>query len=217
MVAARTTICRIATLAALTVCASAAQGQSGLLGPLKPSWLHHAGQLRRYICSERFRGLVGAGRDRDAVDSIFANAMMIADNDVADALLAATVACFDHTTIHVRLGLFTLPVPLSIDTDSIDACTRANLPSRLFQDTPREGDRDKLQHFFGSAYIQWISNSTAATGLFGKGIEWLEPALIVGGSDDERDIRADKLGQAFAILISNYYYVAPSVILDMAR
>ena len=217
MVAARATVRFFAGLAAVIALAVPVRAQSGLLGPLKPAWLHHAGMLRQYMCSEGFGKLTGTGRDREAVDSMFAHAMTIADNDIADALLACAVASFDHARINVRLGFFKLPMPLTIDSDSLAACARAHLPSKIFLDTPPEGDRDKLQHFFGSAYVQWVTNSSGIATLLGHSVESLEPALIEGGVDDPRDMRANKAGQAFAILISSYYYVAPSVVLEMVR
>lgn len=217
MVATRATIRGLAGIAAVCVVTGHAWGQSRLLGPFKPMWLQHASLLRHYLCTDAYGALSHTGHDRDAVDSLFAHAMMIADNNIGDALLAAAVACFDHPSIGIKLGIVTLPVPLSVEDDSLFTCARSHLPAKLFFDSPPEGDRDKLQHFFGSAYLQWITNSNVATGIVGNGIELLEPGLVVGGTDDPRDVRADKAGQAFAILIGNYYYVAPSVILEMVR
>jgi hypothetical protein len=74
-----------------------------------------------------------------------------------------------------------------------------NLPSRLYEDSPVSGvgDRDKLQHFFGSAYIAYVSGSPELARATGNFVEWGEARMIVGGADDARDRRANKQGETF--------------------
>ena len=160
---------------------------------------------------EHFRG------DLAAMDSIFSLALVVNDFNVGDALLSATTGCFDHKTIYVKLPFFNMPVPLTFESDS-DFQTRYNhLPAHLFTDTPPEGDRDKLQHFFGSAFIAWTTHSHSLATAIGDAIEILEPPLIVGGDNDPRDKRANRSGAAFALLLQTYPALPPSAVLKLVR
>lgn len=203
--------------AALIALAFSIPASAQILSVIAPEWLNHASRLRHYCCSESFASITRAGRDLDAVDSLFSRALCIADGNVADALLATAIACIDHPVIHVKLGIVTLPIPLVIEDMDLYRCAHNHLPTRLFFDSPKEGDGDKLQHFFGSAYLQWVSDSRMIAGFIGGAIETLEPTLVVGGADDPRDLRADKAGQTFALLIKNHTYVPPSAVLKMVR
>jgi len=71
--------------------------------------------------------------------------------------------------------------------------------------------------FFGSAYLQWVTDSRMFAGFAGSMVETLEPTLIVGGADDPRDLVADKAGQAFALLIHSRSYIPPSAVLREVR
>jgi hypothetical protein len=185
-----------------------ARGQ-GALELLKPAWLTAAGGLRAAMREQAF-----AARARSngamAVDDIFEMAMRASDGDIGTALLAATTACFDHRMIHVKLGPLRIPVPLNLESDSLAACTHASLPSQLFDDSPPDGDRDKLQHFFGSAYIAWSTRIPAVADAAGVMIELVEPALIDGGANDPRDLRANRAGRAFAGGFDDESYIVPS-------
>ncbi|HLF20549.1 MAG TPA: hypothetical protein VI704_07150, partial [Bacteroidota bacterium] len=60
-----------------------------------------------------------------------------------------------------------------------------------------KGDKDKLQHFFASAYLSYASESQDFTRTTGNLVEWGEANFVVGGADDPRDKRANKQGEAF--------------------
>lgn len=208
---------KLLTLLSFIALTGSVHAQSFLLESLKPRWLATAGTLRDYIRSDAFAGAERAGNDLAATDMIFSNALTITNGNTCDALLACAVACFDHRTIFFKLIFFNLPFPLSFESDSEYHARYAHLPSKLFYDTPPEGDRDKLQHFFGSAYLEWESHSHTFTAAIGNGVELLEPALLVGGENDERDKRANKAGAAFAMLLEQHPDIRPSMILKLIR
>ncbi len=206
---------RAALVALMPLLCGAARGQ-GVIDLLKPAWLQAAAAVRADIRDSAFAAR-GRRDGPGAVDAIFALALRETDGDVTRALLAATAACFDHGAIRVKLGPLRIPVPLTFESDSLAAATRASLPAILFDDSPPEGDRDKLQHFFGSAYIAWITRIAPASDAAGDLVEFMEPALIEGGTDDPRDLRADRAGRAFADAMRDAWYVAPSWFLHNAQ
>jgi hypothetical protein len=91
------------------------------------------------------------------------------------------------------------------------------LPRWLYDDTPPEGDRDKLQHFFGSALVTLLFESPETAQRIGDFVEWGEEAFILGGVSDERDKRANVNGQRFGMNLLEGLNVRPSVFFDSGR
>ncbi|MBI5464835.1 MAG: hypothetical protein HY966_07795, partial [Ignavibacteriales bacterium] len=58
-------------------------------------------------------------------------------------------------------------------------------------------DKDKLQHFFASAYLAYASESAELARTTGNLVEWAEAKFIVGGADDWRDRRSNEQGKSF--------------------
>jgi hypothetical protein len=90
-----------------------------------------------------------------------------------------------------------IEIPLTLEKDSVFVQRFKHLPSRIYADTPKEGDKDKLQHFFASAYLTYISEAPKLTRTTGNLVEWGEAKIVVGGTDDPRDKRANKHGESF--------------------
>jgi hypothetical protein len=86
------------------------------------------------------------------------------------------------------------------------------LPTRLYADTPpdSDGDRDKLQHFFGSAFLSYTFESPGVSERIGEFIEWGEDKFVVEGALDERDNRANRQGQRFGLWLLSDDSVRPS-------
>ncbi len=208
---------RLLALCSLIGIARFASAQETVFDFFKPQWMRGANLVRQYIRSDAFATMELRNGDIPAVDSIFAMALCVNDADIASAFLSAAIGCFDHKIIYVKTPFTNLPIPLSFEPDSEFTAKWKNLPSHIFHDSPVEGDKDKLQHFFGSAYIEWSTNShTLASGV-GDCIELLEPPLIVGGANDPRDKRANRAGIAFALLLQKYPMLPPSVVLNLVR
>jgi hypothetical protein len=174
------------------------------LSPLLiPKLLQDGWRLKEFVCSEEF----GVGRkengDLYAVDLLFDRAMRLSWNNAFEALLITFFAVMDHRDFGLRLPLLgeILWFPLTGEFED-DFQRRVNcLPARLYADSPREGpgDRDKLQHFFGSALLTYVTDSDAAADRVGDFVEWGEERFIVGGVFDERDLRANRQGQRFGL------------------
>jgi hypothetical protein len=115
----------------------------------------------------------------------------------------------------VRLPLVgsLLWVPLTSEFQEEFLRRRSDLPSRLYADTPPGvfGDRDKLQHFFGAAFLTYVFESGNAASRVGKFLEWGEDALVVEGALDQRDLRANGQGEAFASCLLRGKAVLPSM------
>lgn len=181
-----------------------------------PEFLRDDGALKGYIRDSRFQRLRRECGDTLAVDAIFARAFEIADGSMVHALLIATLATFDHSRLGVLFPFIgAVYVPLTIESHGDYAARYANLPRRILPDSAgrRGRDRDKLQHFFGSAYLTFLFNSKLVARALGNFIEWGEPLFIVGGDFDERDKYANRLGQEFGIRLLDGEEVMPSDIL----
>jgi len=176
--------------------------------------------LRDYIRSEEFAGVRAELGDLQAVDAIFEEASRLCWGNRGEALFAATMATMDHRRVGVRtpvLGAF-LWFPLTSEfEDDYDERVK-HLPTALYPDSPPgpAGDRDKLQHFFGSAFLAFLSTSTETADEAGRFVEWGEGAFIVEGVSDDRDYRADRHGQDFGMRLLSDPFAQPSASLHLA-
>lgn len=166
-----------------------------------PKIFQDESRVKEYICSDEFASFRRMYGDLRAVDAIFDRAMKVSWNNVCEALFLSFVCTIEHRNFGVRLPLVgsLLWVPLTSEfPDEFQQRVRA-LPSKLFSDTPSgfAGDRDKLQHFFGSALIAYTFESREASQRVGMFVEWGEDKFVVEGSLDQRDIRANAQGQEF--------------------
>ncbi|MGD1044536.1 MAG: hypothetical protein ABR936_04295 [Bacteroidota bacterium] len=169
--------------------------------------------IREYIRDGRFQVLRSRCGDMRAIDAIYLKSLKIADYNIARALFLSFMAVLEHRKIDVKMPIFnSLALPLTFEEDSIFYTRIKNLPTQVYPDTPAgsNGDNDKLQHFFGSAYLAFASESPGFTRTTGDFIEWLEPKLIIGGTDDPRDKRANKQGKSFGRDLSVVKTLLPS-------
>jgi hypothetical protein len=156
--------------------------------------------IRQYILDERFQVLRNRCGDLRAIDAIYLKSLKIAHHNIARALFLSLMAVLEHRNVDMKIPIFrSLKIPLTFEKDSIFSARIQHLPTNVYSDsvTTPEGDRDKLQHFFGSAYLSYVSEAPEFTRTAGNLIEWGEAAFIVGGTDDPRDKRANKQGEKF--------------------
>lgn len=143
------------------------------------------------------------------LDRIYVRALAESEGDHGLAIFAAFVACLETRNIPFSFGL---RIPLAFEP-SADYDRRVNrLPRHLFVDLPAGDDRDKLQHFFASAWLTWKLDDPEAADLIGLGVEKGEDAFITGGADDPRDMRANRLGQLFVVLLHARPAALPSML-----
>ena len=170
---------------------------------LVPKVLQDCYMLKEYVRSGELASERTAHGDLYAVDCVFDRAMRLCWNNVYEALLVSAFALMDHHRVGVRLPLIgaVLWFPLTSEFDGEFRARVDALPSRLYADTPPGdgGDRDKLQHFFGSAFLTALTESPEGVDRFGLFIEWGEEQFIVGGVNDERDVRANRQGERFGL------------------
>lgn len=187
---------------------------SCLLSLLPPLALQHSVDLKGFLRSRTFARLRTQYGDRRAVDAIFVRAMRLTNNNSGMALLLATAATMDHDMVGLKVPIVELYIPLTSESTEEFHLRIGNLPTRIFTDSPREGDRDKLQHFFGSASITVLFGSSVPADNFGEFVEVGEDAFIVGGKLDTRDRRTNRRGQAFGVALLDDIHHLPSEFLD---
>ena len=182
-----------------------------------PFFIQHGIELKSFIRSRTFKKIRARFGDPRAVDAIYVRSMQMTNNNTAMALLLSTIACFDHRLVGLNVPLFNLYVPLSDESEQDFARRTMRLPTRLYDDSPatEQGDRDKLQHFFGSAFLTFAFESADASERFGEFIEKGESAFIIGGVDDDRDLRSDRQGQAFGTALLEENRRFPSAYLKL--
>ena len=183
-----------------------------------PKLLNDAFALRAYVRGDGFARVRREQGDRAAVDSLYTEAFGLSWGNTGEALLLCLAATLDHRRVGVELPLAgaLLWFPLTSEfPDEFDARVAA-LPLRPFADSPAAGDRDKLQHFFGSAYAALVSESEGSARDIGDFVEWGEERFVVDGAADPRDVLANARGRAFGLALLGDPLLLPSGFLDRA-
>jgi hypothetical protein len=173
--------------------------------------------LSEYIASDYFKQIGDSVNDLQLVDSLFEKAVNYYSGDCEEALLALTFACVPYKKVPIQLPLFNiiLQFPLTSHNDSVFNRKNSQLPSKLYFDTPSDdyGDRDKLAHFFGSAFISYKSNIFDLGDLIGYFVEVFEENFKVQSHIDYRDMETNKLGNIFGEGLKHNKKLLPSRIL----
>ncbi|OGU28796.1 MAG: hypothetical protein A2X67_09610 [Ignavibacteria bacterium GWA2_55_11] len=157
-------------------------------------------EIRSYVRDARYKELTKRCGDLRAVDAIYIRSLKIAGYSIGRALLLSMMAVLEHQNLHVRIPIVSsIKLPLTLEEDSLFLQRIRHLPGRVYADSPTNGemDKDKLQHFFASAYIAYASESVDLARGAGNIVEWGEAKFVVGGADDPRDKRANKQGELF--------------------
>jgi hypothetical protein len=175
--------------------------------------------LKTFVSSEEFAGTRKQWGDRHAMDVLFRRAQNLCWGNTFCALLISFLAVVDHQRVGIRTPLpgLILWLPLTGEFSDEYALRVKGLPGRVAADSPETGggDRDKLQHFFGSALLAYLSESGDQVDRFGEFVEWGEERFIVGGTLDERDLEADRRGRNFGLRLLESPDVRPSVFFQL--
>lgn len=173
--------------------------------------------LKAFISSEEFAGVRQRWGDTFAVDVLFRRAQNLCWGNTFCALLTTFLAVMDHRRVGVRTPVpgLVLWFPLTGEFPEEYALRVQGLPRRVTADSPggEGGDRDKLQHFFGSALLAYLSESGDQVDSFGEFVEWGEERFIIGGVLDQRDLEADRRGRSFGLRLLEGPGVRPSLFL----
>ncbi len=179
-----------------------------------PKVIQDGYRIKEFVVSEEFAAIRREQGDPAAVDALFERALTLSWNNYYEALLISFVATMDHRRFGVRLPVLgpLLWAPLTSEFPAEFAERVRALPSQLYADTPPDaaGDRDKLQHFFGSAFLTYVFQSSEVAERFGTFVELGEEAFIVDGVLDERDFRANRQGAEFGLRLLEEESARPS-------
>lgn len=172
--------------------------------------------LSEYIASETFISIKVEYGDLAASDSIFVQAINYCKGNTGDALLGLMLATVPYREVPIKLPLINTIVfyPLTSAEEEIFNQKNVNLPKYLFLDTPDNdyGDKDKLAHFFGSAYLSYESHLFDLGKLIGYFIEVFEESFKVQSSADLRDLDVNDYGRLFGEMLKSDKKILPSQI-----
>jgi hypothetical protein len=187
---------------------------------LLPKVIPDGTALKEFIKSGEFAAVRASFGDKHAVDVLFRRAQKISWNNTWGALLITLLATMDHRRIAFNVPLFgpMLWIPLSSEfEDEFQYRVRA-LPRFVFPDSPESehGDVDKLQHFFGSAFLAFCSRSPDVVERFGGFVEWGEEHFVPGGTTDPRDLCANLWGSRFGLSLMEDAHSRPSTFFNSA-
>lgn len=170
--------------------------------------------LSEKIGSNEYRVLKSRNNDLALLDSIYQLSLTYFDDDISESLLALTFTTLPYNEIPVVIPLLRikLDVPLVSVAEPGFSLKNENLPGSLFYDTPEHElkDKDKLAHFFGSAFLAYNSRLFDLTEIIAIFVEDFEETFYVQSSVDLRDIRTDHLGNMFGKALKKNKKVMPS-------
>lgn len=173
--------------------------------------------VSEYVASEKFLSLKNQIGEINMIDSIFTTAVKHSDENISEALLGLTFALVPYREVPIQVPIInaTLNFPLVSASDSIFTLKNENLPKYIFFDSPNDnyGDKDKLAHFFGAAFIAYSSNIFDFVNPIGYFVEVFEETFKVQSSIDERDLITNKLGNTFGKLLKKNKNILPSQII----
>ncbi|PLX23199.1 MAG: hypothetical protein C0600_15560 [Ignavibacteria bacterium] len=180
-----------------------------------PREFRTAYHLRAWISRQQALSPRDREKDLRRLDAIYQHAVYLADGDAREALFALAIATLPYYTFPAQIPLtgLTITVPVSTENREMFEKRMAALPGKLFVDSPSYLDRDKLPHFFGSAWLQLSTGSELVSLFAGEALEFGEAVFKLEGSRDPRDIMINRLGTAFARQLQKAENVLPSDIL----
>lgn len=170
--------------------------------------------ISNFIASEYFNNLSIRINDLALVDTLFRRSVQFRNNDYSEALLSLTFATIPYKVVPIQVPLLNIIInfPLISAGDSVFSVKNKNLPKDLFFDTPKDkfGDKDKLAHFFGSAFLAYNSSIFDLSDLIGYFVEVFEEEFKVQSKIDNRDLMTNKLGYIFGTTLKRNKSIHPS-------
>lgn len=175
--------------------------------------------LSNYIISEEFSSIRNTYGDLAAIDTLYKKALSYHKADISEALLTIAFASLAFKELPIRVPMLgvKLELPLAHVSDSLFKKKIDSLPGHLFFNSPKSkfGDKDKLSHFFGSAYFAESITLFKLSKFMGIFVEFFEAAFKVQGFLDLRDIATDNLGELFGDALNEHPGLLPSQVLKI--
>ena len=170
--------------------------------------------ISEFISSGYFEKLKVKANDLSLVDTLFNRAVNYRDSDYSEALLSLMFATVPYKKVPIQIPLIKTIVqfPLTSAGDSVFLLKNKNLPKDFYFDTPQTnfGDKDKLAHFFGSAFLAYNSSIFDLGDLIGYFVEVFEEEFKVQSVIDSRDMMTNKLGYIFGTYLKKNKNIQPS-------
>lgn len=154
--------------------------------------------LSEFIGSDAFTLIKEHQGELHSIDSLYVVALELTEKNIQEALLALTFAVVPYKNVPIQFLIkFNYPL-LSADDSTFDR-KNTNLPKYFLSDSPQNtfGDKDKLAHFFGNAFIAYSSRLFDLTTAIGYFVEVFEENFTPDNYIDLRDLKINKLGEAF--------------------
>lgn len=175
--------------------------------------------LSEFIASDYFLELKNQNNDLSLVDSVYLRAIKFYNYDYREALLALTFTSIPYRRVPLVIPVLKVRIyyPLTSANDSISTLKNKNLPKQLFYDTPSDkgGDKDKLAHFFGNAFLGYGKNILNLADVFGYFVEVFEEDFKSDSKVDFRDIDVNWYGYLFGDMLKVNKNILPSQIMTL--
>jgi hypothetical protein len=173
--------------------------------------------LTTFISSDYFERLKKTNNDLALTDTIYLRMLKYENYNYSETLFALTFAVIPYNEVHIRIPLINSIVIYRLPSapDTLYQKKNDNLPQHLFLDTPEDGygDKDKLAHFFGSAYISYSQNVFDLGNLIGYFVEVFEQDFEVQNAIDQRDLQTNSLGNIFGEMLKKNKNILPSQVM----
>jgi len=139
----------------------------------------------------------------EKVDSLFSKAIIFFNYDVSEALLCLTFSSLPFNKIELKIFSAKINIPLPSPNKDTFIKRLNNLPSKIFFDTPNNsfGDKDKLSHFFGNAFLRYNFSPFNISKFMGIFVEITESNFFANGNFDSKDLIANNLGEFFGEML----------------
>jgi hypothetical protein len=181
-----------ALLVCLCFVPDSSTAQSGIVTFFLPRAVRTGSELRDII---RTTQLDSTEPPEVTFDHIYFASLALSHGNESEASFAAAFGCLEHEYLPIELFGFHVPIKITNESDSEFKVRVAHLPKHLYHTL--EDDRDKLQHFFASAWLKSSLGMDWLVSLMGEGVEAFETLLTSGGFRDPRDIHANQDGARF--------------------
>ena len=173
--------------------------------------------ITEFIASEYFLTLKSKNPDIVLVDSIYLRSVKINDGDYTEALLSLTFATIPYRKVPIVFPIlnFQIDYPIVSADEKTFLLKNDNLPKYLFYDSPENkyGDKDKLAHFFGNAFIVYSENILDLSALIGYFVESFEEYFKADSYVDYRDLDVNFYGDSFGKMLSKNKKILPSQVI----
>ncbi len=185
--------------------------------PQQSTFSKKINSISNFIASDYFLNLKKNNNDLALVDTIYLRALKLDNYNYQEALFDLTFASIPYNHVYIKIPLLNFLVNYHLPSaeESIYLAKNRNLPKHIFFDSPGDnfGDKDKLAHFFGSAFITYSSYFFDLGNLIGYFVEVFEQDFEVQNAIDPRDLQSNILGNIFGQILKSNKRILPSKVL----